>query len=682
MRYQKPRLILLDHPYHKKTRSTYFLDEILTRDFEVRRIFIDRDSLAETERILSASGKLVCDVIVIFQAIIPREVLERYITFRTGVIIPMYDDPELKTKARLRCEYQDFQIICFSRSDYITFLHKGFLARYIQYFPQPQNIEDNYGQITSIYFWNRVNSVNLETLRQTTQNLNLKEIIWHKAIDPHNVHSERPDFGPEVKIEETEWSQDVTSVYKRMLGSAFYFAPRNQEGIGMSFLNAMAMGRCVIAVDNPTMNEYIEDGETGLLYSLSDPLPIYVDNIRTIQKNTLAYIQKGYDNWLSYKGCIASWLKQDLSLYEDCVSSKAKLTLILIDKEISGNAFIEKALLQIDKIKSQKGICLDKVILLLSSDRERISDKLKRKRTDVDINCYEGKKLFELFKIVSTDYFCVLSSCFPVNDPEYILGAIRQIRRMDASVAIPNFLIDKNSELNFELLDFLPFGIMPNIDGIVVRRSEVSDDYISEVEKYPELEITAWLFYLIREKRRIVPFKVKSVVLDHYCSLSGNHPRKRYLYPRLVKKFLCNNLTYSECEYLYQCWQKQCEGRLFSEIICKLSDGYWRKAFAEMVIPNLSTHDFSYVTLRHFIRFCTFYLCQKIMKKIFKRDVDLGLRCGIRYALYLLGKNLRYKVLSWSYMCVPIFYNLNDREFIDRIRKQKHPANLIDKKSC
>ena len=87
-----------------------------------------------------------------------------------------------------------------------------------------------------------------------------------------------------------------------------YIAPRFQEGIGMSFLEAMAMGRCVIAVNEPTMNEYIKPGKTGFLYNLDTVQDLTVGNIRSVQKRTLAFISKGYTKWNKKKNSILKWI--------------------------------------------------------------------------------------------------------------------------------------------------------------------------------------------------------------------------------------------------------------------------------------------------------------------------------------------------------------------------------------
>jgi hypothetical protein len=54
---------------------------------------------------------------------------------------------------------------------------------------------------------------------------------------------------------------------KRIAESQIFIAPRRFEGIGMAFLEAMAMGCVVVAENQATANEYILHGSTGLLYA-------------------------------------------------------------------------------------------------------------------------------------------------------------------------------------------------------------------------------------------------------------------------------------------------------------------------------------------------------------------------------------------------------------------------------
>jgi glycosyltransferase involved in cell wall biosynthesis len=54
-------------------------------------------------------------------------------------------------------------------------------------------------------------------------------------------------------------------------GFNVFVAPRRFEGIGLSFLEAMARGQVVIAENNATMNEYIVHDVNGLLYEPDRP---------------------------------------------------------------------------------------------------------------------------------------------------------------------------------------------------------------------------------------------------------------------------------------------------------------------------------------------------------------------------------------------------------------------------
>ena len=79
----------------------------------------------------------------------------------------------------------------------------------------------------------------------------------------------------------------------------------------MSFLEAMASGRCVIAPDYPTMNEYIKNGETGFLYNYKKPELLTILNVREIQKNTAEYIKQGYEKWEKEKYKIFDYIEAE-----------------------------------------------------------------------------------------------------------------------------------------------------------------------------------------------------------------------------------------------------------------------------------------------------------------------------------------------------------------------------------
>ena len=72
-----------------------------------------------------------------------------------------------------------------------------------------------------------------------------------------------------MALTETHWFADHQQLQDLLTHQKVFIAPRLAEGIGMSFLEAMAMGCAVIAQDDATMNEYIVHGKTGILVDWS-----------------------------------------------------------------------------------------------------------------------------------------------------------------------------------------------------------------------------------------------------------------------------------------------------------------------------------------------------------------------------------------------------------------------------
>ena len=95
------------------------------------------------------------------------------------------------------------------------------------------------------------------------------------------------------------WFKDKQD-FLDVLGNAnVFFAPRLAEGIGQSFLEAMARGQCVVAPDNGTMNEYILHGVNGLLYDPEHPAPLDFSRFAILGEAARQSVAAGYDRWLA-----------------------------------------------------------------------------------------------------------------------------------------------------------------------------------------------------------------------------------------------------------------------------------------------------------------------------------------------------------------------------------------------
>lgn len=291
------KLLYIGHAYHNKTKSTAFLKDMFAKYYDIETFDFDPYKDDMSKHFLPLKGKKY-DVVVIFQIMPSLDKLKKYIKFKHCAFFPMYDGVPPRDSA-IWYQYRDVNIINFSKTLHDELKSLGFSSFYFQFFPKPIKITDK-GDEKSIFFWQRINAININMLERLIDFKGIKHIHFHHAIDPKHTFVE-PSDKIAKKATHSTWFETREDMQKQMQKSAVYIAPRAFEGIGMSFLEAMAMGRCVIAPNNPTMNEYIVNGENGILYDLNDPKPIDLSDVRGIQKRTETFIKNGYEKWESEK---------------------------------------------------------------------------------------------------------------------------------------------------------------------------------------------------------------------------------------------------------------------------------------------------------------------------------------------------------------------------------------------
>lgn len=297
-------VLFLDMAYHSKTKSSLFLIELL-KELYIVDVYYYESSLAVIKDMHNIWDKEY-DFLICWQ-VMPEDYVLSQLNYKTGIFFPMYDSAIGMTDEDW-IRIKDFMIINFSRTLHNNLREKGFCSKYIQYFPQVQNVQ-KWGEKDSLFFWQRVNQIDINLILKICTNFNLRKVHIHKALDPGHRFVE-VNFQYPYNIEYSSWFDRKESMSNLILQSSYYAAPRVYEGIGMSFLEAMALGRCVIAPDYPTMNEYIVDGETGLLYDFEHPSLLPVSDVRKIQKNVYEYMSEGYLKWVKNKYCIIEWMEE------------------------------------------------------------------------------------------------------------------------------------------------------------------------------------------------------------------------------------------------------------------------------------------------------------------------------------------------------------------------------------
>jgi hypothetical protein len=239
------------------------------------------------------------DAIVFFQ-LIPNGSMLRQIRCRTVIVVPMYDSAYglrgFEWLPQIRCKYLNF-----SMNLHRIILSSGGESLNVQYFPDPskyQMVKNNDGPPRA-FFWQRGNDITWTTVRRLIGRPEVMDgVHLHLAPDPGcRVVSPNEGECREFRISLSEWFPHRSDYLLECMKARIFFAPRIREGVGMSFLEAMAQGNCVVAADSPTMNEYISNGETGLLYNPVDPRPLDFSNAHYIGARARELVDAGHAAW-------------------------------------------------------------------------------------------------------------------------------------------------------------------------------------------------------------------------------------------------------------------------------------------------------------------------------------------------------------------------------------------------
>jgi glycosyltransferase involved in cell wall biosynthesis len=287
------RLLYIGFDFHQKTKSADFMIHLLRERYEVELYWVNISETNPYSDIRKHAGDY--DLLLCWQTMPPVKLLKQFINYKRAVFIPMADAcPNIRDIVSWY-PYRNFQIISFAKALHDKLISAGFSSHYFQYFPAAQPVDD-LGDPSSAFFWTRGNKITCETVEKLSDSSFIKKVHIHNAPDP-KVSPLPPPEDSALSYTFSTWFEDKHELNRLIAKSACYIAPRIREGIGMSFLEAMAMGRCVIAPNNFTMNEYIQHGVNGLLYDIKDPAPLEQVDIRKIQQNAFETIRSGHEQW-------------------------------------------------------------------------------------------------------------------------------------------------------------------------------------------------------------------------------------------------------------------------------------------------------------------------------------------------------------------------------------------------
>jgi len=309
----KNKLAFIGHSFHKKTLSNEFFLDFLKDEYEIS-LFWD-ESWRGGDRVDIAAISSEFETFVFFQTMYESEDLktieEKNITF-----VPMYDGVYEKTKKSWK-QYRDYKFICFSSVLYRRLEGYGFDALRIKYYPPAENEADlvSSGKPT-VYFWQRVDEISWHDIRHLISPDQVEKVIINNSVDPGCTFIEPSlEDVKAYKIDVVSWFDSKKEYFEMLQLVDIVIAPRPYEGIGFSFLNAMARGKVIMAMDLPTANEYV-NVKTGYLWQKGQKDRVDLSGFREKAEASWAEYNRGAKKSLEYEGKVLEYIAKRPSLWQ------------------------------------------------------------------------------------------------------------------------------------------------------------------------------------------------------------------------------------------------------------------------------------------------------------------------------------------------------------------------------
>ena len=286
------RVAFIGHAWHRKTGSSRFLTELLERQATVEYWWGEPGNAA-TKYWAAEFNEDRYDAVIIWQLHEAFELLSG--RHPNVVFVPMYDAMLWGGELFWRQAFNTAKIVCFSWKLRQEVMRRGAVNAGFQYYPDPARYVavDDFTSLRG-FLWYRRREISPDTVFSLCEGTEFASFTVHDAPDPDNA-ADHPWTAPSNihRLNRTGWSEDRETYTHALREANVFFAPRPLEGIGMSLLEAMASGHCVVAPNVPTMNEYVSHGTNGLLYVPRRPTTLDFTDARALGSRARESVERG-----------------------------------------------------------------------------------------------------------------------------------------------------------------------------------------------------------------------------------------------------------------------------------------------------------------------------------------------------------------------------------------------------
>jgi len=287
----------IDHSFKKKTQSNNFLREILSKEYELTELWDDTWKGGNKVSIEYLNREKF-HTIFFFQILPPLSCLKK-LNCKNIVWFPMYDQEEIRDfPFYIPYLGLNMKIFSFSKKLYGELKKAGLNCSYYKYHLKPVVPILPCSEAKRVFFWMRTSDITWDIVKKLLGKNNIEKIIM-KATPDYNYKLVLPS-----KEDIDRYNIQIVNgwlnkkEYDKLLSSCnIFIAPRQAEGIGMSFIEALSRRMCVIASDNSTMNEYIVHERNGLLYDLKNPRELDLSNLAEMCENAGKTAEENCNLW-------------------------------------------------------------------------------------------------------------------------------------------------------------------------------------------------------------------------------------------------------------------------------------------------------------------------------------------------------------------------------------------------
>lgn len=292
-------ILLVDHVCHRTTKSFDFLADLLRRSFEVEVFYYDAHY-----RVRLPADKVAWADAIVYLEFLPS----RFRIAEPGkrcVFVPMYDNEWGSRWQWRRIADSGMAVLSFCGriSEHARRCGvKNLLDVRFALPPSPAP-----GDPRVAVLWDR-GQVGLEQVGRLFDPADLDKLVVVRRPESGQPPAPIPEAFREayhVELHEGDFLPDEE--YRALLSEpGVYIAPRFKEGIGMTFLEALAAGKFVVAHRDATMDEYVEDGVDGRLVDMWSPTRITLPE--TSVETRLERSRQRHERWKEDEPRIFSFL--------------------------------------------------------------------------------------------------------------------------------------------------------------------------------------------------------------------------------------------------------------------------------------------------------------------------------------------------------------------------------------